>query len=255
MLQAHESECPGGKAQCPHCKEELARPSLSAHLDDCPEALISCPHSSYGCAWQGQRKVQSQHISSCPYEAIKGFFAINEQRHEATRQENLDLRRQLSELQYEVQMLRERPFVVASPDETLLPPIVGETADRIGQLLADTDQLRSDLMNLSAGFSALEMRQDMALLSETARLREEMHSVRALCQAVQSQLINFVLDRRKESSASTSTSKAVLSSAINALTGGSQEGSSSERETNKKDGGEKRGSRPSQARQDSSTKL
>ncbi|KAJ3189387.1 hypothetical protein HDU85_003016 [Gaertneriomyces sp. JEL0708] len=123
-------------------------------------------------------------------------------------------------LREEVKLLREQPPVL-SPDEAPVSPLVGETADRVSQLIADTTQLRSDMMNLTSGFSAMEMRQDMALLCETSRLREEMHSVRALCQAVQTQLIHFAMERRKETVAS--AGKSVLNSALSALSSGSED--------------------------------
>ncbi|TPX68504.1 hypothetical protein SpCBS45565_g03073 [Spizellomyces sp. 'palustris'] len=251
----HVSECSAGTASCMHCKRDIRRSDLAGHISDCPEAIVSCTHVYHGCAWEGQRKVlNEQHLVTCPFEAIKGFFRIHDQRQQAMEEENRELRRQLADLRQQVEALRERPLMISPPEAAMVPPIVGETADRIGQLLAETDQLRSDLVNLSAGFSAMEMRQDMALLCETSRLREEMHSVRALCQAVQSQLINFALDRRKEASASSSTSKSVLSSAISALAGGSSEGASASRGSHRDDADRSR-TMISQFRQDGSTKL
>ncbi|TPX53941.1 hypothetical protein PhCBS80983_g06106 [Powellomyces hirtus] len=218
-IEAHASECPGSTTLCPDCHDAILRATVSEHSTTCPETAVSCTHLRYGCPWEGKRRdYQAKHKAVCPFEAIKGFFVLNDQRMEAVAQENRDLRNQLAVLSAEIAALRECPPLPLEP--VFVPPIVEETADRIGQLLVDTDHLRSELTHLNAGFLALEMRQDMALLSETARLREEMYSVRALCQAVQSQLLSFALDRRKESSSAPSTTTSVLSSAFNALAGG-----------------------------------
>ncbi|KAJ3169892.1 hypothetical protein HDU88_000534 [Geranomyces variabilis] len=217
-IEAHAAECPGSTVTCPDCNEPILRSAFSEHSSICQEATMSCPHISYGCPWEGKRRLfYSEHKSSCPFEAIKGFFILNDQKMDALTRQNLALKSEISDLRTEIAILRDAPPVPVPA--AFLPPIVEETADRMGQLLLDTDLLRGELMNINAGFSALEMRQDVALLNETARLREEMHSVRALCQAVQSQLLNFALDRRKETSSSTTSS--VLTSAFNALAGSS----------------------------------
>ncbi|KAJ3159919.1 hypothetical protein HDU86_001183 [Geranomyces michiganensis] len=221
-MLAHAAECPGSTVTCPDCKEPILRSAFTHHASTCQEATMSCPHISHGCPWEGKRReFYADHKTSCPFEAIKGFFILNDQKMEALTRQNLALKAEIAELRTEIAVLRDTPPVPVPA--AFLPPIVEETADRMGQLLLDTDLLRGELMNINAGFSALEMRQDVALLNETARLREEMHSVRALCQAVQSQLLNFALDRRKESSSSTTTSS-VLTSAFNALAGSSGDG-------------------------------
>ncbi|KAJ3178963.1 hypothetical protein HDU87_003232 [Geranomyces variabilis] len=217
-IEAHATECPGSTVTCPDCREPILRSGFSEHASICQEATMSCPHISHGCPWEGKRRLfYSDHKSSCPFEAIKGFFILNDQKMDALTRLNMTLKSEISDLRTEIAILRDAPPVPVPA--AFLPPIVEETADRMGQLLLDTDLLRGELMNINAGFSALEMRQDVALLNETARLREEMHSVRALCQAVQSQLLNFALDRRKETSSNITSS--VLTSTFNALAGSS----------------------------------
>ncbi|KAJ3010785.1 hypothetical protein HKX48_007206 [Thoreauomyces humboldtii] len=188
-------------------------------------------HLRHGCPWEGKRQaLDAIHRAACPFEAIKGFFVLNDQRLEAEAQKNRELQREVTRLQEEVELLRSRP-PPTSPSDTLWSPAMMEQAfNRMHSVVADTNHIGNQVMDLTAGLLALETRQDLALLNTTSRLREEMYAVRAMCQGVQSQLLNFVLDRRKESLtlASGSTASSVLNSAIGALTGdGGSKGSSS----------------------------
>ncbi|KAI0073364.1 hypothetical protein K474DRAFT_1774771 [Panus rudis PR-1116 ss-1] len=83
---------------CPDCLDSV--PELQAHSASCPEAIVCCPQASNGCPWSGRRNtLNSTHIQTCPYEAIKGFFTVQERRMNAVRDENQILRNRVSELE------------------------------------------------------------------------------------------------------------------------------------------------------------
>lgn len=52
-----------------------------------------------GCPWKGERRLRDEHISLCPYEAIKGFFAIHKDTTTALKEENELLRAKIDALQ------------------------------------------------------------------------------------------------------------------------------------------------------------
>lgn len=60
-----------------------------------------------GCPWTGRRStLKDTHVPLCPYEAIKGFFSIHQQREEAMRQENLRLQQKVDTLQGVVNVMK-----------------------------------------------------------------------------------------------------------------------------------------------------
>lgn len=69
------------------------------HLEVCPEVTVPCLQSLNGCPWSGPRCDITGHTETCPYERIKGFFAINNTRLGTLETENANLRRQVSGLE------------------------------------------------------------------------------------------------------------------------------------------------------------
>ena len=64
------------------------------------EYVVPCIHSSNGCPWKGQRKELSvTHILICPYEAIKGYFTVNNKRMEKLEDENIILKQRVQDLE------------------------------------------------------------------------------------------------------------------------------------------------------------
>ncbi|KAJ3300259.1 hypothetical protein HK104_002821 [Borealophlyctis nickersoniae] len=236
QLENHSKECTAELVECPHCHKSLSGTHLSSHLTTCPQFPVECLHASQGCQWKGLRTDRDTlHTPSCPYEALKGFFAQYEKRYDKVIQENRYLHHQIDTLQEEIRALK--TMHVASGDHRghieELTRLVGGMNDRTGQLTQlvgtlnertdglteDFLHIRSDLVNISAGLGALEIKQDMALMTESTRLREEMQSVRALCQAVQMQLVSYAFDRRKELSSSQTSSVKGLGGAAAAVAG------------------------------------
>ncbi|KAF7361770.1 TRAF-type zinc finger protein [Mycena venus] len=99
-LPNHVLECNDSPVSCEFCTLELPRRDLPAHKITCLEALVPCPQASNGCGWTGPRAtLASAHIPSCPYEAIKGFFALNTAKFAHLAEENLILRHKLDTLE------------------------------------------------------------------------------------------------------------------------------------------------------------
>ncbi|KAF9520296.1 hypothetical protein BS47DRAFT_1287241 [Hydnum rufescens UP504] len=95
----HSAQCPAAEWTCPHCEMTLARSDRASHLLACPEATDSCTHSVNGCPWSGPRRTASTHLLTCPYESIKGFFAVNASRVSTIESENTMLRQKVDRLE------------------------------------------------------------------------------------------------------------------------------------------------------------
>lgn len=79
------------------------------HDASCPLSVITCKHSTNGCPWTGPRHdLEELHVPRCPYEAIKGFFAVNDARWAASHAENSLLRHRVQRLEESLELaLRE----------------------------------------------------------------------------------------------------------------------------------------------------
>jgi hypothetical protein len=73
-------------------------------------AIVSCPHAGFGCSWVGIREdlqlrsdlpdhLPSQthhyHLTTCPYEALRGFFELHATQNSSLRAENTALREEI----------------------------------------------------------------------------------------------------------------------------------------------------------------
>ena len=93
MRQIHREKCPRAITACLDCGIDIPREDMRDHTETCPLATIYCVHSPTGCAWVGIREDYTTfHLPSCPYEALKGFFAIHAKENAALRQEICMLR-------------------------------------------------------------------------------------------------------------------------------------------------------------------
>ncbi|EJD02897.1 uncharacterized protein FOMMEDRAFT_168016 [Fomitiporia mediterranea MF3/22] len=105
-LEAHNDKCVEQETQCVACSEKLKRGGLIKHTATCPEVLVACMHSAHGCPWNGRRRCLPEHLQSCSYEAIKGFFAVNDTLLSALRDENTVLRQNLNNAETSIHVLR-----------------------------------------------------------------------------------------------------------------------------------------------------
>jgi hypothetical protein len=86
-------------------------PALSAMKDhlanSCLERIVSCRQAGNGCAWKGRMVSLETHVDKCPYESIKGFFAIHSTQMAQLSKENERLRRRTDELEGKIRILRQ----------------------------------------------------------------------------------------------------------------------------------------------------
>ncbi|KAJ3091655.1 hypothetical protein HK102_013909 [Quaeritorhiza haematococci] len=86
-------------------------------------------------------------------------------------------------------------------DQQIPLDVVDRVFGQMEKLAAEHEMTKSDLDQLSANIASLELKQNMALLNESSRLREEFQSLRALIQAMQMQIVYSFDARRKEKGA------------------------------------------------------
>lgn len=94
---------------CESCGKEFSNPSATKdHLASfCPEKNVSCDQVGNGCTWKGRRLSLMSHAEKCPYESIKGFFAIHNTEMTKLSKDNERLRRRTEELEGVVRILKQ----------------------------------------------------------------------------------------------------------------------------------------------------
>ncbi|KAF8813835.1 hypothetical protein BYT27DRAFT_7180601 [Phlegmacium glaucopus] len=130
MMPLHlRDDCEYGEAQCPvlGCEDLLRRREVADHVEkmhgeekrnaeatkrgeeeefkDNEEEMHICPHAALGCPHAGPQK-SSDHLSSCPYESLKGFFTSNTAKISLLTEQNMLLRHRVDTLETMVQTLR-----------------------------------------------------------------------------------------------------------------------------------------------------
>lgn len=187
--------------QCPHCDTSRSRSQHTSHLLTCPLHPISCAHSPFGCPWDGRRNELDSHIQSCPYEAIKHHLHQQRQHEQELRDEvrqlrdqNSVLRQQQDSMQQQIHTLSDQLRLmfpshftqIDHPDDPLHPE----------SIQSETQLLKDEVDTLSANLASLELKQNVALMTETFRLQEELQSLRAVCHGMRMQLHYIMMDRR-----------------------------------------------------------
>ncbi|KAI0093146.1 hypothetical protein BDY19DRAFT_1064390 [Irpex rosettiformis] len=81
---------------CDGCHSQVMEADLTAHKDSCPDLLVECGQTIHGCSWKGPRRTLSDHLQICPYESIKGFLAVHDQKTSALSEENAVLRHKVT---------------------------------------------------------------------------------------------------------------------------------------------------------------
>ena len=92
---------------CESCEKEFPSvPAMNDHLaNSCLEKIVPCRQAGNGCAWKGRRVSLETHVDNCPYESIKGFFAIHGTQMAQLSKENDRLRRRTDELEGIIRIL------------------------------------------------------------------------------------------------------------------------------------------------------
>jgi hypothetical protein len=134
----------------------MARQQLEEHANECLEAVVSCTQGVNGCLWTGKRSCLTAHSGFCPYEAIKGFFAIHAKEMVNLRAENIALREKVSTLKAHIQVLHQD---VATAKQLLgpwyrseVPPSIPQPISAPSEMAVPLERNRRRLSNpLSCG--------------------------------------------------------------------------------------------------------
>ncbi|KAG0202063.1 hypothetical protein BGX33_009925 [Mortierella sp. NVP41] len=72
----------------------------------------------------------------------------------------------------------------------------GSVADTQELLISENERIRSELETLTAGLASLELKQNMAIMTESMRLQEEVQSLRAVCHGLRMQMHYLMLEQQ-----------------------------------------------------------
>ncbi|KAI8646651.1 hypothetical protein BD408DRAFT_410036 [Parasitella parasitica] len=212
-LDDHFNLCPSEIITCQYCETSRPRSEHVSHIDDCPQFKVKCTHEEFGCLWSDQRQKLPAHLATCPFESIKNYLRIqkqsetmllNELRH--AHRENEALKRQQSESRQHIETLTHR-LNVMFPGHFVTDPDIPEEALN-ESVLAENQRLNNELETLSANIASLELKQNMALMTETFRLQEEMQSLRGICHGLRMQMHYIMMDRKTSATTNASASGA-----------------------------------------------
>lgn len=140
-------------------------------------------------------------MSSCPYESIKEYLHQQKKTEKSLRnelqqlhKENESLKRQQYESRQHIEALT-RQLDLMFPGHFVTDPDIPEEA-RNESVLSENQRVNNELENLSANIASLELKQNMALMTETFRLQEELQSIRAICHGLRMQMHYVMMDRK-----------------------------------------------------------
>ncbi|OZJ03895.1 hypothetical protein BZG36_03953 [Bifiguratus adelaidae] len=213
--ESHRQVCPAEDVQCQHCKMEMPRGEHEKHLLECQELIIPCLYADLGCSWTGLRKERGEHLLDCLYEKLKGYFAIQKSKEEAMKKEIKHLRASQETMSHSIAAMREDFTATLDALSTLFPSYFrGSFEGRHDTqtplqssheiLFAETEQIKNEMESLQANLASMELKQNVALMTETLRLQEEIQSLRALGNGLRMQM-HYVLMERRNTTSATST--------------------------------------------------
>ncbi|GAB5592992.1 hypothetical protein Unana1_07892 [Umbelopsis nana] len=223
-LEDHHELCPAEIVQCPHCDTSSIRSEHMQHLEECPERPIPCSLSSFGCKWTGPRKnLVPVHQKECAYEGIKDYLYQQQQREEALHEQLNYARRGYESLSSQIEDLNTQVSHLQESLSAMFPSYFQQHRnqnmynddERITDLndvplspqeiiMSDNERIKNDIETITANMASLELKQNVALMTETLRMQEEMQSLRALCHGLRMQM-HFVLMERRGSVGGPST--------------------------------------------------
>lgn len=176
-LQDHFHTCPGLSGTCPHCSLDFTKDQLGTHVASCPEELVQCSSSNYGCPFVCPRRELSDHHPECAFTLLAPTLSSHES--------------QIASLQLENKLLR-RKLDILIPTRSLPPSNSTESPSIIDEqtyhILSEQEHIRDDISRLSGTLAASEMKQSMALMNETIRLKEELAAARSAIAGLRMQM-------------------------------------------------------------------
>ncbi|CAG8499185.1 17974_t:CDS:2 [Funneliformis caledonium] len=202
-LEGHKITCPVNNIECPYCHTTRIQPEHTLHLEECPDKYVTCRHAEFGCVWKGRQHDLSVHIGSCSYEPLKEFFKMYKQRNYALEQENQQLKTKFQDLRNTVDFLEGQVSAISDWLSTFIDP-KGLVSNAEGEpsistihelLLSDNDRMKNEIENLSASLTDLELRQNVAIMTEGMRMQEEIHSIKNICHGLRMQMHYLLMER------------------------------------------------------------
>ncbi|CAG8683035.1 1484_t:CDS:2, partial [Ambispora leptoticha] len=202
-FEEHSDKCPNRIVECQYC--HTSRPFLEndAHLDECPEKPTQCPHSQFGCSWTGRNAdLLVVHNPSCPYEPLKECLEMHKRRTENLEAENMQLRTKIQELTSSVDSLRDHMTTISDwltvmfPSHFIDPKMPTTNIIESEHSVSENEQIKNDLVTISDNLVELELRQNVALMTESLRMQEEMQSLKALCHGIRMQVHYLLMERQ-----------------------------------------------------------
>ncbi|OBZ84188.1 TNF receptor-associated factor 5 [Choanephora cucurbitarum] len=196
-LEDHYERCPSETITCQHCNTSRPRSEHSSHVNDCPQFVVVCDHHEFGCSWSNERQFLTDHISQCPYEGIKSF--LHKQKHTEA-----SLRNEIHQLHTENESLKRSHYDMGKRIESLTQQLdlmfpghfVPNSDTPENAVLSENQRMSNELESLSASIASLELKQNMALMTETFRLQEELQSLRAICHGLRMQMHYLMMERK-----------------------------------------------------------
>ncbi|PPQ87458.1 hypothetical protein CVT25_008195 [Psilocybe cyanescens] len=209
MVLHLKEECEYAEVECvvAGCGEVMRRRDVQGHVErvhgeeeDGAEEEVSgedgrkeeggkeeyrCPHAGLGCGYRGE---EGEHLKTCVYEALKGFFAANTAKVSLLTEQNVMLRHRVEVLEGTVQTLRKEQGAVKG--------VVGAwLGGGEGTLEGTVNGLREEVIGMGVVVDEVRRRNEMALTNETLRLSEEMMSIRAQMHGLRMQMHGMMMDR------------------------------------------------------------
>lgn len=77
--------------------------------------------------------------------------------------------------------------------------------------VTETQRLKSEIETITADIASLELKQNVALMTETFRLQEELQSLRAVCHGIRMQMHFLMMERRGAAATSLNATEAASS--------------------------------------------
>lgn len=163
--------------QCSFCSVHIDKNGRDQHQNECGERPFPCPHASLGCPFTATTyALENEHIPTCIYETLKGFFLLNNVRMTSLAEENMLLRSRIQNMEGTIRTMKSEMAIVkgtlgpwcrpatnpsppsqASPTTSLGPQAVAhphaeppatdvysELASYFPEYMASSDQLRSN---------------------------------------------------------------------------------------------------------------
>ncbi|KAG0210423.1 hypothetical protein BGX28_009332 [Mortierella sp. GBA30] len=75
-------------------------------------------------------------------------------------------------------------------------PTTVTAADAHELLISENERIRSEIETLTAGLASLELKQNMAIMTESMRMQEEVQSLRAVCHGLRMQMHYLLLEQQ-----------------------------------------------------------